>query len=213
MSIRSTTSRRHVAAVLLPLLLSIAGCGDTTGTAPGPRFTIQPPVASMVVGQQRDVGVAWEGEIPADAQASWVASPDTIVRLVAASTWGATLQARQVGTTLVTLTITSQGRAASRDMVVTVDPLVCLPIGPVVTPSTTTITVGARVQLAVSMVPPPPCGPADGSVTFTSSATAVAVVDSAGWVTGVSPGIATVTVRPRGNFGLSGSAQVTVRQP
>ena len=124
MSKRPTTAWRPLAAVPLSCLLVVAGCGESTAVPTDLAFSIQPPVATMVVGQQRDVGVAWEGDIPADAQASWVARPDSIVRIVTASTWGATLEARRVGTTLITLTVTSQGRAVARDMVVTVDPRV-----------------------------------------------------------------------------------------
>ena len=131
MSKRPTTVRRLLAAVLLSRVAVAAGCGDSTSVPSDLAFSIQPPVATMVVGQQRDVGVAWEGDMPADAQASWVARPDSVVRIVTASTWGATLEARRVGTALVTLTVTSQGRAVSRDMVVTVDPRATLAARPV----------------------------------------------------------------------------------
>src|SRR5688572_18822531 len=127
MSKRPSTARRVLAAVLLSCP-TLAGCGDSTAATAASAalaFSIQPPVASMVVAQQRDVGVAWEREIPADAQAQWTVRPDSIVRLVAASATGATLEARRVGTALVTLTVTSQGRAVARDMVVEVSPLAC----------------------------------------------------------------------------------------
>lgn len=210
MSTRPTTVRRLLAAVLLSCLAVAVGCGDSTAVPSDLAFSLQPPVATMVVGQQRDVGVAWAADMPADAQASWVVRPDSIVRIVTASTWGATLEARRVGTALVTLTVTSQGRAVSRDMVVAVDPLACPAAGAVVSPTAAAIAVGGRVQLSASSPYPPPCGSLGSRMTFRSLDSTIATVDVDGWVTGRRPGVVTIVASPPGNPGLTVAAQVTV---
>ena len=209
MSTRPSTARRLLAAVLLSSA-ALAGCGDSTAASAGLAFTIQPPIASMVVGQQRDVVVAWASEIPADAQAQWEVRPDTIARLLAASTAGATIDARRAGTALVTLTVTSQGRAVARDMVLEVSPLACALIGPLVSPASVTTSVGGRVRLTVTRIQPPPCGSEDGRADFRMLDTSIATVDSLGEVTGRRIGATALIVSARGRPGLTTAVSVSV---
>jgi hypothetical protein len=78
-----------------------------------------------------------------------------------------------------------------------------------VTPSTAVLAVGERKQFTETVSP---SNAANKNVTWTSGSPAVATVDAAGWVLGVSAGNTVITATAQDGSGVTGSASVTVSQ-
>lgn len=78
-----------------------------------------------------------------------------------------------------------------------------------VAPSTASIEVGATTDLAATVAPTG----APQSVSWTSSAPSIASVNSAGLVTGIAAGSATITARSTADTTKSGTAAITVTTP
>jgi len=76
-----------------------------------------------------------------------------------------------------------------------------------VSPPTATVEVGATTQLSATATDANGNVLDDRSISWFSSSPAVATVSSSGVVTGVSPGLVTVTATSEG---VSGSASITV---
>ncbi len=188
--------------------LALTACDDGDAR-PEYHLAASPAAVSISVRGQVAVGVQWIGEALPDARVTWSATPDSVVSVAGAGDV-ATLTGTRVGTTTVTATATDGRRVATASVAATVRPLACIPIGPIVTPAAATLAVGGRVQFSVSLVPPPPCGSADGRVDFRTVDSTVASVDTLGWVTGRRTGTTTLIVSPRGNPGVSASASITV---
>jgi hypothetical protein len=93
---------------------------------------------------------------------------------------------------------------------VTVLPASITVTGVTVTPNTATIEVNATRALTANVTPP---NANDRSVTWSSSNTAVATVNSLGVVTAVSAGTATITARSNSNQAVADTCTVTVTDP
>lgn len=102
-----------------------------------------------------------------------------------------------------TITATSEGRTGAAS--ITVAPM---PVGSViVSPPTATVTAGQTVSFSATVRDTSGAVVTDRVVTWRSSNTAVATVSAAGVVTGVTPGVVTITATSEAR---SGSAAVTV---
>jgi uncharacterized protein YjdB len=104
---------------------------------------------------------------------------------------------------VATVTATSEGRSGSATISV-----VPMPVGSVtVGPATSSVTVGQSVTLTATVRDTSGAVVTDRAVTWRSSDETIATVSSAGVVTGVNAGTATITATSEGK---SGSAVVTV---
>ena len=82
----------------------------------------------------------------------------------------------------------------------------------IITPASSSITVGGEQQLAVSTLDQSE-NPIAATITFSSSNTAVATVDEGGLVTAVSNGTTTITATAvNGSITLSGTSEITVKE-
>jgi len=108
--------------------------------------------------------------------------------------------------------VRAAGATSVRSNVATVTVLpATIPVtGVTVTPSTTTIEVGATLTLTVNVTP---VNATDRNVTWSSSNTAVATVNSSGVVTAVSAGTVTITARSNSNPTVFDTCTVTVEEP
>ncbi|GLC26317.1 hypothetical protein [Roseisolibacter agri] len=206
MSQLRSVSGRLLAALLL---LTVAACDDAE-IRPDYRLASNPASVAMSVGQQVAVGVRWEGQPLPNAVVTWRASPDSIVGVVIGAGEVATLMGRRAGATVVTATATDGRQLVSAPVSVTVAPRACQLGGIMVSPAAAAVVVGGRAHFTVPLVPPPPCGSADGRVDFRIVDTTVASVDTLGSVTGRRIGVTTLLVSPRGNPGMTAAATITV---
>src|SRR5207253_166333 len=103
----------------------------------------------------------------------------------------------------VTITATSEGKSGTSTITVTPVPVASVEV----TPATASVQAGQTVQLTAT--PRDAVGnPLSGrTVTWSTSNTAVATVNSSGLVSGVTPGTATITAASEGK---SGTSSVTV---
>lgn len=106
---------------------------------------------------------------------------------------------------IVTLSTEFKVGDASTIQVIDTDETVAV-TGVTVSPATASVAVGATNQLAASVVPSTATNQA---VTWTSSNTAIATVNSTGLVTGVSDGTATITATTS-DGGFTSTSEVTV---
>jgi uncharacterized protein YjdB len=109
----------------------------------------------------------------------------------------------------VTITATSEGKSGTAT--VTVNAPTPVPVASVsVTPATSTLNVGATVQLSATMRDANGGALSGRVVTWSSSNTGYAKVSSSGLVTGVAAGAVTITATSEGK---SGTASITVNAP
>jgi len=127
---------------------------------------------------------------------TWSSSDPTVATIDNSGT------ATTTGPGSTTITATSEGKSGTASL--QVDPVPVTSVA--VTPPAPVITVGATVQLAASIVESTGSGHKH-TVMWDSSDVNTASVDNNGLVTGIGPGIATITASTQGT---SGSALVTV---
>src|SRR5213079_1429559 len=104
-----------------------------------------------------------------------------------------------------TITATSEGKSATASITVTDIPVTSVDV----TPPTATVQAGQTVQLTATPKDVNGTALSGRAVTWSSSNTSVATVNSSGLVSGVTPGSATITATSEGK---SGTASVTVTQ-
>src|SRR5213076_1246794 len=104
-----------------------------------------------------------------------------------------------------TITATSEGKSGTSSISVTKIPVVSVDV----TPATATVHSGQTVQLTGTPRDANGAALSGRVVTWSSSNTSVATVNSSGLVSGVTPGSATITATSEGK---SGTASVTVTQ-
>lgn len=178
----------------LALLLSFPLCVSAEET-PSVTVTLNETALTLKVEESTDLtAVVKQGEsaLP-DAVVYWVSSDTQVVEV---DYTGGTVTGKRAGTATVTATCTVDAVAYTATCVVTV-------VVPV-TGVTITVTEGAAVKDGAAVCDPGdkvtltgtvmPAGATNKSLTWSSSNTAVATVDSNGIVTAVSPGTATITV-------------------
>ena len=168
--------------------------------APVNAVTIEPALATLDVAEFIQLNAALrdvDGTI-LDRPITWTSSDRTVADVSTAGLVTA------VAAGAATISAEAEGKTGTAAVTVLV------PVSTVdVTPATAAITLGTTVQLTA--VPKDAGGnPLVRPVTWTSSNTAVADVDNAGLVSGLTPGTATITATARGK---SGASVITVRVP
>jgi hypothetical protein len=198
---------RKLAIGMAVLIILTAACSSPTGT------TSKISVTSVTVtpASETELGVGAKITLsatvsPADATDKTVtwSSSDTAVATVNATTGEVTGKA--AGTTTITATADGVSGTAS----ITVVAAAAAPTGVTVSPSTLVLVVGNSSTLSASVMP---ANVSDRSVDWTSSDTDVAIVDSAGKVTAIGAGTATITATSKLTPPVSGSCSVMVSAP
>jgi uncharacterized protein YjdB len=110
-----------------------------------------------------------------------------------------------VATGTVTITASSEGRTGSASITVPTVSVATV----TVSPGSGSITAGSTIQLSATTRDPAGNVLTGRTITWSSSATGIATVNSSGLVTGVSPGSATITATSEGK---TGTATITVTQ-
>lgn len=206
-SIASVTNAGVVNAVAPgAVVISATTTDGKTGSAPltvvpipVASVAVAPSSANLTVGQSvtlsataKDVG----GNALSGRSIAWSTSDATIASVSSAGVVSG------VGSGSATITATSEGQSGSAT--VTITPA---PVGSVSLPATTSLIAGQAVTLSPTIKDVNGTVVTNRVVTWSSDHSAVATVSSAGLVTGVAPGTATVTATSEGK---SGSTVVTV---
>jgi hypothetical protein len=201
----SASRRRPWASALL--ILAAAGCGgDGGGTAPSAAVqavSVDPTSPSVPVGGTLQLtATAWdESRAAVSAGAPFWASADSTIAAVSST---GLVTARRVGSVQIQAVVGGQSAYAF----VTVVPRAVATVA--VTPGTLALDAGATATLAAAATDDRGAPVADRPVTWASSDDAVAIVSSAGVVSAVAPGTATLSATVDGKVGR---ATVTVTRP
>ena len=177
----------------------LAGCGDDVTVNPDRRVTITPPSASIKVGDAVTFSATVSGL--SNTAVTWA----TDNQAVATVDNNGKATAVSVGT--ATITATASGDAAVKaSAVVTVTGSGVTAV--VVSPNAQILKAGEFVQATANVTADPGVA---RTVTWSSSANAVATVDQTGKVTAVSEGSATITAASTVDPSVTGSMALTVR--
>src|SRR5439155_785581 len=172
----------------------------TVTIVPVASVTVSPASASIFVGGTRQLSAVTKdaaGNTLTGRVVTW-ASSNTAVATVNSSGL-----VTAVGAGSATITVTSEGKSGTAAITVTVVPVAAV----TVSPASATIAVGGTRQLS-AVTKDSAGGTLTGRVvTWSSSNTAVATVNSSGLVTGVAAGSATITATSEGK---SSTAAITV---
>src|SRR6185503_14474051 len=216
MSIRISTLRRgaHLACAALIMAASACGSGGGSGnngvvppTTPTPPSSVLSSInvtlsaATLQLGQTATAtatGLDQNGAATTLSDVTW-ASSNTSVATVSAS---GTITATGAGTAVITAS--SGGKTGSATITVIVGPTIS---GVIITLSASTAIQGQKVQASAAAIDQTGATIPSGGVTWSSSNTVVATIDSTGVITALSPGTTTITGRIDGH---SGQATFTV---
>jgi hypothetical protein len=178
----------------------LAGCGDDVSIAPDPAISLTPPSASLQVGQSAtfsatvtglsNKAVTWSTDNAAKA------TVDNAGKVTAVSAGSATITATASdpnvkASAIVTITAVNKG-------VTKVE----------ISPNADILKIGEFRQLTANVTADPGVA---RTVTWTSSAAAVATVDASGKVTAVTNGSAVITATSTVDPSISGTMALTVR--
>jgi trimeric autotransporter adhesin len=191
-----------------------AGSATITATSEGKSGSAELTISNVAVGSvsilPQGSSIVAKSTLPLSAKVLDVNGTVVTDRVVTWSTSAPTVATVSptglvTGVTPGTVVITANSEGKSGTTLVTVTPV---PVGSVVlSPSTPGIRVTATLTLTPTVKDTGGVIVTDRVITWTSSSAAVATVTSAGVVTGVAPGTATITATSEGK---SGTATVTV---
>jgi hypothetical protein len=195
-------TRTLAAASALAFASLLAGCGDDVSIEPDPSITLTPPSANLQVGQTAQFSATVVGL--ANKTVTWSSSDNakatvdntgkvTAVAAGSATIIAATSDANVKASAIVTITAVSKG-------VTKVE----------ISPNADILGVGQTRQLTANVTRDPGIA---GSVTWTSSNTAVATISTSGVVTAVTSGSTVITAASTVDPTVTGTAAITVRPP
>lgn len=179
-----------------------ATCEVTVTEDPAPTpgsVSVSPSTLNLTVGETSTLAAA---TIPENQSITWSSSKDS----VAAVDNSGKVTAKAAGDTVITAKITVDGKEYTSTCAVTVTASTVAVTGVTLDKSSATVNVGATLQLTATVEP---SNAANKNVTWKSSNTGIATVDSNGKVTGKSVGEATITVTTA-DGGKTATCKVTV---
>ena len=179
----------------------LAGCGDDVVVEPDPGITLTPQSASLQVGQSAQFSATVSGL--ANKTVNWTSSDQ------AKATVDATGKVTAVAAGTASIIATAAGDQNVKASAVVTISAVNKGVSKVdVSPTNEIIKVGDFLQLTANVTRDPGVA---GTVTWTSSAQAVATVDATGKVTGVTNGSAVITAASTVDPTVTGTMALTVR--
>ena len=194
----TVTATSHPGNVSQAASVTVTGC-----PLPVAAVTVTPPTATIGVGQTAQYAAITRdafGNPLGGRTVTWSSSNPAV------ATVNGTGQATGVAVGAATITATSEGKSGTAAITV-----VNVPVASVtVSPATASVQVGQAVQLTATPKDANGNPLAGRTVTWTSSSTAAATVNSSGLVTGVAAGSTTITATSEGQ---SGAAAITVTSP
>ena len=194
----TVTATSHPGNVSTAASVTVTGC-----PLPVAAVTVTPPTATIGVGQTAQYAAITRdafGNPLGGRTVTWSSSNPAV------ATVNGTGQATGVAVGAATITATSEGKSGTAAITV-----VNVPVASVtVSPATASVQVGQAVQLTATPKDANGNPLAGRTVTWTSSSTAAATVNSSGLVTGVAAGSTTITATSEGQ---SGAAAITVTSP
>lgn len=167
--------------------------------------TIAPATASVAVGATVSLSASVkdaQGNVMQGQTVTWITSNASVATVSASGI------VTGVATGPATITATSSGKSGTASVTVTAPPQVVTTV--TVSPATASIAVGATVALSATVKDAQGNTMTGQTVTWSTSNSATATVNSSGVVTGVSAGPATITAT---SSGKSGTSSVTVTAP
>ena len=178
----------------------LAGCGDDVTVAPDPQLDLSPPSATIAVGQSVTFSATVTGTN--NKAVTWASSDQTKASVDANG------KVTGVAAGVATITATATGAQLTKSALVTVTALSKGVQKVEIAPSNAIIKQGDFIQLAANVTRDPGVA---GTVTWASSATAIATVDATGKVTAVTNGSAIITAASTVDPTVTGTAAITVR--
>lgn len=173
---------------------------DPTGDTPVTGVTVAPTTGSVAVGETLNLTAT---VAPSDATVktvTWTSSDESVAIVSDAGV----VTGVSEGNATITVTTTDGGFTASCAVVVSAATVAVTGVS--VSPTTDSISVGEDLTLTATIAP---ANATNQNVTWSSSSDAIATVTSAGVVTGVSAGTATITVTTEdGDF--TATSEITV---
>jgi uncharacterized protein YjdB len=205
---------KKLMTILAVLTLVVMACSSPTGSDPivpsGPEpvpvssVTVTPPtVSSLGVGASIQLSAAISPPNAADKSITW-SSANTGIATVDSD---GNVTAVAAGTTTISATSANGISGAAQ---ITVVVAATAATGVVVSPASLSLIVGNSAQLSAAVEPEKV---SNRNVTWSSSGTTVATVDSNGMVTAISAGTATITARSVLTDTVTGACMVTVSEP
>ena len=178
----------------------LAGCGDDVTVAPDPQLDLSPPSATIAVGQSVTFSATVTGT--SNKAVTWLSSDATKASVDANG------KVTGVAAGVATITATATGAQLTKSALVTVTALSKGVQKVEISPNNQILKQGDFVQLTANVTRDPGVA---GTVTWASSATAVATVDATGKVTAVTNGSAVITAASTVDPTVTGTAAITVR--
>jgi len=179
----------------------LAGCGDDVSIQPDPGISLTPQNATLQVGQTATFSATVTGL--ANKTVNW--SSDNQAR----ATVDATGKVTAVSAGTATITATAAGDAAVKASAIVTVTAVSKGVTKVeISPNNQILKVGEFIQATANVTRDPGVA---GTVTWSSSATAIATVDATGKVTAVSNGSAVITAASTVDPTVTGTMALTVR--
>lgn len=181
----------------------LAGCGDDVVVEPDPGITLTPLSANLQVGQTAQFSATVTGL--ANKTVNWTSSD------AARATVDATGKVTAVSAGTASIIATAAGdQNVKASAVVTITRANLGVTGVTVSPNADILAPGQTRQLVANVTRDPGVA---GTVTWSSSATNIATVSTAGVVTAVAAGSATITAASTVDPTVTGSSAITVRPP
>jgi uncharacterized protein YjdB len=182
-------------------LLSWAGNGElVSANIPVSGITLLPASLTFSVGSSQQLASTIAPANASNKNLSWT-SDNTAVATVSSS---GMVTAVSIGTATITVTTADGGKTATT-AITTTSPVFVSSI--TVSPTTATIAMGNQQQLTATILP---AGASNKNMTWTSSNTNVATVNSLGLVTSVAAGTCTITVTTQDGSDKKAIAAITV---
>jgi uncharacterized protein YjdB len=182
-------------------LLSWAGNGElVSANIPVTGITLLPASLTFSVGSSQQLASTIAPANASNKNLSWT-SDNTAVATVSSS---GIVTAVSVGTATITVTTEDGGKTATTAITTTNQIFVS---SITVSPTTATITMGNQQQLTATILP---ANASNKNITWTSSNTSVATVNSLGLVTSVAPGTCNITVTTQDGSDNKAIAAITV---